>query len=251
MTDLPPDLPPALPVERRDAIVDGHVGPDRPWWRERSSWLALALVLGLIAGVALYTLTVSHQARHDANAPCGASDRRAACLAAAANGAAIAQANSRLKSAGLPQVPTPHAVPTPTMTFTLAVVGPVGPEGSPGPSGAAGSSGPRGPAGPVGSGHAGVNGAPGSPGPSGQPGPTGPSGPSGPVGASGATGPDGPTGATGPAGPDGTNGRDGAPPVSWTETFVYTDALGGEHTINATCTRTVPFDADAPTYTCS
>jgi len=63
-------------------------------------------------------------------------------------------------------------------------------------------------------------------------------GPQGPPGRDGAdsTVP-GPTGATGPA------GADGQPPVSWT----YDDVLGMAHT----CTRTDPFDATAPTYTCS
>lgn len=51
------------------------------------------------------------------------------------------------------------------------------------------------------------------------------------------------TGAPGSPGAPGASGAPGEPPVSWT----YTDSLGDEHT----CSRTDPFDASAPTYTCS
>lgn len=61
-------------------------------------------------------------------------------------------------------------------------------------------------------------------------------------GSSGEQGPSGPAGAPGSAGPTGAPGDDGQPPISWT----YTDALGRDHT----CTRTDPFDASAPTYSC-
>lgn len=83
-------------------------------------------------------------------------------------------------------------------------------------------------------GAAGTNGTDGASGSAGQP------GANGQAGADGATGSQGPAGETGAPGQD---GADGQPPVSWT----YDDALGFTHT----CTRTDPFDASAPTYTCN
>lgn len=105
----------------------------------------------------------------------------------------------------------------------------------PGAPGARGDTGPQG--------ASGVIGVPGQPGPPGQDGTNGtdgaqgPQGDPGPPGANGADGAPGATGATGPA------GTDGQPPTSWT----YTDALGVSHT----CSRTDPFDANAPEYTCN
>lgn len=58
-------------------------------------------------------------------------------------------------------------------------------------------------------------------------------GPSGPAGADGRDGADGATGSP---------GADGEPPVSWTFTWLAT---------TYTCTRTDPFDATAPTYSCT
>lgn len=71
----------------------------------------------------------------------------------------------------------------------------------------------------------------------------GPSGLPGPNGTDGQPGTAGADGAQGPAGPAGANGVDGQPPTSWT----YTDDLGFQHT----CSRTDPFDATAPTYSCT
>ena len=73
-------------------------------------------------------------------------------------------------------------------------------------------------------------------------------GPSGTNGANGldstTPGPQGPPGADSMVpGPQGAPGDPGQPPVSWT----YDDVLGMTHT----CTRTDPFDASAPTYTCN
>lgn len=115
---LPPELPPTLTPKQLDAAVAKHAAPGQPWWREPASWIALAAVLALISGVALYTRSVSTQARHDANALCVPSDPRAACVAAAMNAAGISQANRRLTSAGLPPVATPSEVPVPTVTVT-------------------------------------------------------------------------------------------------------------------------------------
>jgi hypothetical protein len=69
---------------------------------------------------------------------------------------------------------------------------------------------------------------------------TGQPGTAGVNGADGAPGASGVKGDPGAAGPSGTPGE---PPSSWT----YTDALG----IQNTCTRTDPFDATVPTYTCA
>lgn len=54
-------------------------------------------------------------------------------------------------------------------------------------------------------------------------------------------GPPGPIGESGAPGHAGAAGADGAPPVSWTVDGVLADYL---------CTRTEPFDPDAPTYSC-
>jgi len=62
-------------------------------------------------------------------------------------------------------------------------------------------------------------------------------------GAAGANGANGANGADGSPGATGATGADGQPPVSWT----YTDGVG----FNYLCTRTDPFDAAQPTYSCS
>lgn len=196
---------------------------------------------------------------------------------------ALATANSSLTKNGLAPVATPtEAGPAPTVTKTVTqpITGAQGPgpsadqiqialtaycatrnqcfrppsanqvaaavatycdvhgkcQGSPGASGKAGTSGPPGASGAPGtagqnatteqvadavstycSTHNQCQGAPGSPGPSGM------------------------------NGADGSSGAPGQPPYSWT--WTTTDALGGQH--DHTCTRSEPFDASAPTYTCS
>lgn len=99
---------------------------------------------------------------------------------------------------------------------------------------------------------------------SGSTGPVGPTGSTGPVGNPGAAGQNatadqiadavttycgahnncaGKDGSDGPAGASGASGQSGQPPISW----VYTDALGVEHT----CNRADPFDPAAPKYVCT
>jgi hypothetical protein len=75
----------------------------------------------------------------------------------------------------------------------------------------------------------------------------GPPGNPGAPGAAGADGVNGQNGADGANGTNGTNGADGAPgqpPTSWTEPGLLPGTT-------ITCTRTDPFDASAPTYTCN
>jgi len=138
--------------------------------------------------------------------------------------------NAQLRENGIePETPSPE---------TVAQSGPVGATGAQGDRGPQGIPGVRGQ-----DGTPGLDGAPGATGA------TGASGSDGTTGNQGEPGPAGPQGAPGPAGPAGTDGAtgpagaDGQPPVSWT----YTDMLGISHT----CTRTDPFDANAPTYTCN
>lgn len=71
--------------------------------------------------------------------------------------------------------------------------------------------------------------------------PAGPEGPEGPVG------PAGPTGDPGVPGADGRDGADGQPPTSWT--FTYQPWPVGPP-VTYECTRTEPFDPQAPTYRC-
>ena len=104
----------------------------------------------------------------------------------------------------------------------------------PGVPGAAGDRGPQG--------EKGEQGERGFAGPPGATGPAGDTGGAGAPGADGSPGQPGADGAPGAPGAPGTPGADGQPPLSWT----YTDAL----LITHTCTRTDPFDATAPTYTC-
>ncbi len=97
----------------------------------------------------------------------------------AAQDAALAEANRRLRRAGEAPVTTP---PSPEVVV-----------GEPGATGATGGRGGRGPAGPTGA--------------------TGPTGPRGATGATGATGPAGERGLTGAVGPTGKAGEPGPPGV--------------------------------------
>lgn len=79
----------------------------------------------------------------------------------------------------------------------------------------------------------------------GEPGEDGRDGTDGRDGVAGAPGPQGGPGEKGDKGDPGDSGTPGAPgepPLSWTFDFFGT---------TYTCTRTEPFDASAPTYTCS
>ena len=118
---------------------------------------------------------------------------------------------------------------------------PAADEVAPGPAGANGAPGPTGPQGlPGADGTDGTTPPAGSDGTDGKNGPAGPAGKDGAPGANGADGKDGTNGADGSAGKDGTDGK---PPFSWT----YTTTRGTTYT----CNRTDPFDASAPTYTCT
>lgn len=141
----------------------------------------------------------------------------------------LADANSRLQSAGLPTVPT----------IIQGSAGQSGQDGRDGRSVLSVTCEPSGvwsvvfddgtttTAGGGCVGQAGVNGTAGQPGTDGTP------------GVDGAPGTPGADGAPGPAGPDGTPGQ---PPLSWT----WSDARD-----TYTCTRTDPFDPASPTYTCA
>jgi len=85
-------------------------------------------------------------------------------------------------------------------------------------------------------------GAPGPAGPKGDPGRDGRDGRDGAEGALGSSGTPGTVGPQGPQGPAGVDGSAGEPPASWRFTYLFT---------TYECTRSTPFDAAAPTYTCN
>lgn len=238
-----------------------HKGPE-PTAAERSTerlnWLLYTLVSLSSAGVLILGLAYWHLSDY---AHGQRQQKVSNGQAATANGNAAQQAQAVLKNitalcasatANIPAAfcrQASSAASAPVVTVPGQVgpagatgsTGPTGVQGIQGPPGADGVNGPRGVPGPAGA--PGMNGADGGPGPVGAQGDPGPTGPQGNPGAAGPAGPTGPVGATGPAGANGPAGAEGEPPKSWT----YTDALGLQHT----CTRTDPFNPDAPTYTCN
>lgn len=260
-TDQPPT---PLPKKVRDQIVARHAAPERPWWREPVLWVICCILAAVVAGVLLYVNATVHDATKD----CVEGDHRGPCVVAA-------QANQKLESLGVAPVTSPAEVPVPTVTKTvtqtpvppaqgqieLAVsayclrtacgTGPTASQVAQAVATYCSVDGRcRGPVGP--SGASGTSGSPGATGTSGQPGVNGADGQNATsdqvaAAVAGYCGDHnqcaGRDGTDGTDGRDGADGRDGKPPVSWT----YTDPLGGQHT----CVRTDPFDASAPTYTCS
>ncbi len=119
---------------------------------------------------------------------------------------------------------------------TIVPTSPIVVEGKPGDRGPVGFDGQSGRDGTDGA--DGAMGATGAPGPAGADGKDGVDGQQGSDGLDGSPGPIGMTGADGAAGTPGTNGE---PPVSWKFSWMNQDY---------TCTRTDPFDPNAPTYRC-
>jgi Na+-transporting methylmalonyl-CoA/oxaloacetate decarboxylase gamma subunit len=131
---------------------------------------------------------------------------------------------------------------------TIVREGPQGAQGIPGvqgPAGIQGIQGIQGFEGPKGDkGDTGATGLTGEKGDKGDTGAQGAPGEKGEKGDTGAQGVQGEKGETGSVGPQGVAGVDGQPPFSW---VVFNE--GGQ--IVESCVRADPFDAKAPTYTCT
>jgi hypothetical protein len=164
----------------------------RPLRLPRAEWLGAitgVLALGLLAGMAVLLVDLSHDLRGEQ----AARD-------------ALARQVQQLGEKPVAGPPGSRGEPGPAAT------GPRGPEGDKGEPGDPGSPGPSGPPGE--DGDDGAEGGDGSdgigePGEDGAAGTDGEAGPPGPQGEPGPAGPAGPQGEQGPAGEDGTNGRDG------------------------------------------
>ncbi|MFG2025383.1 collagen-like protein [Streptomyces sp. NPDC048825] len=158
----------------------------KPLRLPRAEWLGAitgVLALGLLAGMAVLFVDMSHDLRGEQ----AARD-------------ALARQVQDLGGKPIAGPPGSRGEPGP------AVTGPTGPPGSPGASGPPGKNGRDGGDGASSTGEPGEPGQPGASGAPGQDGETviGPTGPAEPAG------PAGPPGGPGPAGEDGTDGRDGS-----------------------------------------